>query len=71
MTPTDAPAPETMDMLAAVMNARFALEYWMREAWAHVPEAEWAQAGQWRSSHECQTLAWIEQHLRKELDTPS
>lgn len=62
--------PDAMDMLAAVMNARLALEYWIREVAVNAPEAEWAKAGAWRSAHECETLRWVETHLRKEVEAP-
>lgn len=62
--------PKKMDILAAVMNARFALEYWIRETSVNAPEAGWAKNGRWRSRLECETLQWIEDHLRVELDIP-
>ena len=64
-------APDTMDILAAVMNARFALEYWMRETSVNAPEKRWAENGRWRSRLECETLQWVEDHLRAELATPT
>lgn len=68
----DDDVPDKMDILAAVMNARYALEYWLRETSVNVPERRWAKTGRWRSRLECETLQWVEGHLRAELDaTPS
>jgi hypothetical protein len=59
-----------MDVLSAVINARFALEYWMRETAVNARDKRWAEHGRRRSCLECETLQWIEDHLRAKLDTP-
>lgn len=71
-TPTPAQAEREanqMDLLCAVANARYALEYWHREAKVCGKDAGWLVGPMQRGQNEIATLAWIERHPRARLAT--
>lgn len=61
--------PSAMGMLCAVANARYALEFWHREACLAAPEASWTYRPIERGLQECATLAGIERQLRGQFAT--
>ena len=59
--------PTTMDIMAAVANARYALEYWDREARVCGGGEAWTKGPAQRGANERETLLWVESYLREKV----